>query len=109
MSDFLIHNQIKSLIPPTEVQPSHKGSGAEKSGSEVAGKSFSDMLSDSINEVNRLQTEASDSLEQLATGENQDIHNTVIELQKASISFKMMMEVRNKLVDAYKEVMRIQT
>jgi flagellar hook-basal body complex protein FliE len=42
------------------------------------------------------------------TGESQDLHNTVIAMQKADLSFQMMMQVRNKIVQAYQEIMRMQ-
>jgi len=72
------------------------------------GPSFADTLKESIAEVNRLQTEASQAVQDLVTGKNRDVHSTVIAMQKADVSFKLMMEVRNKIVDAYKEVMRMQ-
>ena len=42
------------------------------------------------------------------TGESQDLHNTVIAMQKADLSFQMMMQVRNKIVQAYQEIIRMQ-
>ena len=42
------------------------------------------------------------------TGESQDLHTTVIAMQKADLSFQMMMQVRNKIVQAYQEIMRMQ-
>ena len=105
MSDFQIQNQLRGMLQPVE-QGSKPQQPMDIKTEE--GKSFSDLVGDSIIEVNRLQQEANTSMEQMATGEKKDIHDTVIAMQKASISFKMMMEVRNKLVDAYKEVMRTQ-
>jgi flagellar hook-basal body complex protein FliE len=42
------------------------------------------------------------------TGESQDLHTTVIAMQKADLSFQLMMQVRNKIVEAYQEIMRMQ-
>ncbi len=42
------------------------------------------------------------------TGETQDLHTTMIAVQKADLSFQMMMQVRNKIVQAYQEIMRMQ-
>ena len=60
-----------------------------------------------VEEVNRLQGEANHAIEQLGTGETKNIHETMIALEKAEVSFKLMLEVRNKILDAYHEVMRM--
>jgi len=77
---------------------------------EVANKasSFSVMLENAVNDVNRLQKEADESIQKLAAGEGKDIHQTMIDLEKAEISFQLMMQVRNKIIAAYEEVMRMQ-
>ena len=72
------------------------------------GASFSDMLKDSINDVNKLQHEAEKSMTALATGRAENVHSTMIAVEKAELSFKLMMQVRNKVLDAYREVMRMQ-
>jgi len=70
-------------------------------------KSFGQILKESVEEVNRLQGAANKAIEELATGETKNIHETMIALEKAGISFKLMLEVRNKILDAYREVMRM--
>ncbi len=65
------------------------------------------MLKDSIQEVTRLQGAADKAIEELATGEAKSIHETMIALEKAEISFKLMLQVRNKILEAYNEVMRM--
>lgn len=72
------------------------------------GSSFQKTLSGFINEVNDLQTKANASIENLATGKVENIHEVMIAMAKAEVSFKFMMEARNKLVETYKEVMRMQ-
>jgi flagellar hook-basal body complex protein FliE len=69
---------------------------------------FKETLEDSINRVNGLQFEAHQAMEDLAVGKSNNLHETMIAIQKAEISFKMMMQVRNKIMDAYHEVMRMQ-
>jgi flagellar hook-basal body complex protein FliE len=66
---------------------------------EKGGPGFGEILKDAISTVNELQ---------LMTGESQDLHTTVIAMQKADLSFQMMMQVRNKIVQAYQEIMRMQ-
>ncbi|MEW6258640.1 MAG: flagellar hook-basal body complex protein FliE [Thermodesulfobacteriota bacterium] len=68
---------------------------------------FSDMLKSSIETVNRQQIVADDAVKNLATGRDKDIHHTMIEMEKASVSLQMMMQVRNKMIDAYQEIMRM--
>ncbi|MDX1762859.1 MAG: flagellar hook-basal body complex protein FliE [bacterium] len=70
--------------------------------------SFARFLEESIEQVNGLQKEATLSVEALATGTGENIHETMIALEKAELSFKMMMQVRNKIIKAYEEVMRMQ-
>jgi flagellar hook-basal body complex protein FliE len=73
-----------------------------------AGGSFATVLEDSLTEVNRLQQKADASITELATGGKAGLHETMIAMEQASVSFKLMMQVRNKIVEAYQEVMRIQ-
>ena len=69
--------------------------------------SFDNILTKSLKEVNSAQNEANSAVESLVAGRTENIHETMIQMQKASISFQMMMEVRNKLVDAYNEIIKM--
>ncbi len=71
-------------------------------------KSFSEMLSDSMMEVNKLQEEANVAMEKLASGQSKNIHETMLAMEKADIAFKTMNQVRLKVIEAYKEIMRMQ-
>jgi flagellar hook-basal body complex protein FliE len=84
-----------------EVRTLHKGE-------EKSGAAFGDILKDAISTVNDLQKQSDQEIQKLMTGESQDLHNTVIAMQKADLSFQMMMQVRNKIVQAYQEIMRMQ-
>lgn len=68
---------------------------------------FKGMLEETLAEVDRLQQEKELAVRNLATGREADIHNTMIAVQKAHISFKFLIQVRNKIVAAYEEVMRM--
>lgn len=74
----------------------------------AAGPSFSETLSQVLGEVNDLQQRADRLAEQLATGEIQNVHDVVIAQQEAAIAFRLIQEVRDKLVAAYQELMRMQ-
>lgn len=71
-------------------------------------RSFTDMLVESISKVNNLQTEANSAIEKLATGKTKNIHETMLAVEQADIAFKTMNQIRSKVIDAYKEVMRMQ-
>jgi flagellar hook-basal body complex protein FliE len=73
-----------------------------------AGSSFGDVLKDSLAQVNSLQNQADAAIKDLATGGPTTLHDTMIALEKADLSFRLMMQVRNKIVEAYQEVVRMQ-
>ncbi len=71
-------------------------------------ESFGQVLRDAITTTNDLQKQSSQEIQKLMSGETQDLHETIIAVQKADVSFQMMMAVRNKLVQAYQEILRMQ-
>jgi len=71
------------------------------------GPSFKDMLLDSLNEVNTLQQSADKAVEKLATGGDVSPAEVLTAVQKADIAFRMMMQIRNKIVQAYEEVKNV--
>ncbi len=88
---------MEKTLAPAEI----KGAKAPIEG---AGKFFTDLVS----KVNELQTQSDNSIKQLASGENKNLHEVMITMEKASISFQFMSSVRNKALEAYQEVMRMQ-
>ena len=81
---------------------------APKGVGESEGKSFGEALKESIAQVNQLQKSAETQAQELAMGKSKDVAQTLIAIEKANISFQLMMQVRNKLVEAYQEIMRMQ-
>lgn len=69
---------------------------------------FFEALQNSMDEVNRNQLEADQSIKDLVAGRTKNIHETMLQLQKADLSLKTMMQVRNKILEAYKEIMKMQ-
>jgi flagellar hook-basal body complex protein FliE len=72
------------------------------------GGDFGSMLKGLVEKANDMQGEASGQVEKLVRGEKDNVHEVMLAVSKADLSFKMMLEVRNKLLDAYTEVMRMQ-
>ena len=69
---------------------------------------FSSVLKESIKEVNKLQKEGDKAMSDIATGSVKDLHQAAIAIDKAELSMKLMLEVRNKALNAYKELSRTQ-
>ena len=71
------------------------------------GQSFKDVLLDSLDQVNRLQQEAADGVEKVVTGKTDNVAEVFSAVRKADVAFSMLMEMRNKLVEAYREVQQM--
>lgn len=69
---------------------------------------FSDLLTDSVGEVNSLQDQAATAVKGLMTGSGVDVHQAMIATEKASMAFELALAVRNKAVQAYQQVMSMQ-
>src|SRR5690606_15204201 len=77
-------------------------------GANEGGKTFGEFLKDSIGKVNSIQQEANVAMEKLASGESQNLHETLLAVEKADIAFRTMNQVRTKVIDAYREIMKMQ-
>ncbi len=71
-------------------------------------KSFTKLLKDSIYELNHSQKMAERAMADVATGQVKDLHQVALTIDKAEITMKTMLEIRNKALNAYKEITRIQ-
>jgi flagellar hook-basal body complex protein FliE len=71
------------------------------------GPSFKQTLTSFLNDVDSLQTKADVSIRKMAAGQINDVHQVMESVEEANTAFNMMMEIRNKVMDAYQEVMRI--
>ncbi len=95
---------IKGIGPTPELP-----GGIEKNVQDkAAGADFGATLADAIEKVAEVQHEAENAIKGISTGDGTDVHTAMIAMEKANLSFQMMMQVRNKLVNAYEEIMRMQ-
>ncbi len=78
--------------------PASTGAGA------AGGTSFSDVLKGSIDEVSKLQQDASDAVANLATGKSEDVTGVMTAMEKSDIAFKTLISIRSKLMEAYEEI-----
>ena len=70
--------------------------------------SFSNLLGNMINDVNAKQVAETEAVNGLVAGQNVPLHQAMIAMEEASVSFQLMVEVRNKLLESYQELMRMQ-
>lgn len=89
------------------------GSQVENQNSPLAppsgdGLSFKDVLGSAINEVESVRNDANQAAERFLAGDGEDLHSTILASQRADLEFQMFMQVRNKIVSAYQEVMKMQ-
>jgi flagellar hook-basal body complex protein FliE len=95
------------LLPGVQA-PLPLNSPSEAKSVQPGGESFANMLGQMVNEVNARQGVANDAVASLQSGQNASLHQAVIAMEEANISFQLMVEVRNKLLDSYQELMRMQ-
>jgi flagellar hook-basal body complex protein FliE len=84
------------------------GRSGEIAPGQPANDSFGNLLGRFVDEVNTKQNAASDAVHSLQSGGNVSLHQAVIAMEEASVSFQLMVEVRNRLLDSYQELMRMQ-
>ena len=98
MNDFTINNNLLKPSGPSSVHQPQNQTGTA---------SFGQMLKGSLERVNQLQNAADSSIDNLANGSQTDIHQTMIAVEKADVSFELLMQIRNKLISAYDKIMRM--
>ena len=108
MDPLLNIPSLTPLSPASGTDRSSLGSGAAGGAGAEGGVAFGDLLKQALHEVNQASAQSEDEARNLMTGEGADMHSAMLAVQKADLSFQMMMAVRSKLIDAYREVMRMQ-
>src|SRR5215831_12746912 len=97
MSDFKVYSDIPRMMPsPTVTKPPAQPGGG-----------FGKLLNEAIQQVNDVEKGSQGELQKFLSNES-DLHSVMIALEKADLSFQTMMQVRNKIVQAYQEIMKAQ-
>ena len=97
---------MKVNLPIQNISSSiQKGISSNENSTE--GVSFGEFLNDAINKVSDMQLEAQKMNEALALGQTDNLHQVMIASEKASVALQFTMQVRNKILDAYQEIMRM--
>jgi flagellar hook-basal body complex protein FliE len=98
-----------NTLPTPDIQaPTRLDQPGEINPSQPAGDSFGNVLGKLISDVNAKQNAASAAVDGLQSGSGVPLHQAVIAMEEANVSFQLMVEVRNKLLDSYQELMRMQ-
>jgi flagellar hook-basal body complex protein FliE len=105
-------DEVKNLgnIGPAQLPNLGPQSSAPLSGvfDSSGGRTFSDFLGEMVRDVNAKQATANQAVQGVLDGENVPLHQAMLSVEEASVSFQLMVEVRNKLLDSYQELMRMQ-
>lgn len=101
-------NGIVPSIPAQDLQRLNSDIAPQSATAAQSGGSFQNLLGEFVGEVNAKQIAAGDAIAGLMSGKNVSLHQAMISMEEASVSFQMMVEVRNKLLDSYQELMRMQ-
>lgn len=100
-------NPISGMVPPVRANPTTSAPASTRP-AEGDKASFSDMLSRCIDRVDADQTASADAVRQLLTGQSDDPLGVITAVAKADMSFKLLIGVRNKVIEAYKQTMNMQ-
>jgi len=98
-------NQVLTLVPGSA--DAGKKGAIEKNLHET-NATFGETLARAVTDVNDLQSQAGNAVESMVKGESVDLHEVMIAVEKAKTSFELLMEIRNKTISAYQELMRMQ-
>ena len=108
MDGFTVSNANRFLDSGKIQTGSSEFSTNRTSESGSPGKSFADTLNEAVQSVNTLQKDSDKAMQNLATGRTDNIAEVMLSADKADIALKLMVQVRNKIIDAYQDVMKMQ-
>ncbi|PLX91389.1 MAG: flagellar hook-basal body complex protein FliE [Desulfuromonas sp.] len=96
MKDISIDTHLKSMMPTLSGPAQRAQSG------------FAEMLTQAIDGTNKAQLDADKAVTDLATGKAENLHEVMLSMEEADVSMRMLVQIRNKVVDAYKEIIQMQ-
>jgi flagellar hook-basal body complex protein FliE len=101
----MTQNDIQNI---NAISPSNQTAKTDAPAQKEEGASFGDLLKETLGEMNTIQKEGQEAMSDIATGQVKDLHQAAMAINKAELNMKMMLEVRNKALNAYKEILRTQ-
>jgi flagellar hook-basal body complex protein FliE len=97
--------RIPGLAAPQGVEADSRIASPNKAGA----PQFDDMLKGFLQDVNQMQNTADQSIQKMVAGEIKDVHQVMLAVEEAKVAFNMMLEIRNKTMDAYNELIRMRS
>ena len=98
----------QAIRPPLDLASTREATTSKTSaGVTPAGGGFGEIFEKLVTDVEQRQTQANDVTRSVLIGDNPNLHQSVLAMQEASVSFSLMLEVRNKVVEGYQELMRM--
>ncbi|MBI5280094.1 MAG: flagellar hook-basal body complex protein FliE [Candidatus Solibacter usitatus] len=94
-------NPIIAIRPPDLIAPVQSAAQAHPG-------AFQSVFGEALKTVDSLHAQSSGSIERFLSGEGEDLHRVALEQQRAAVAFDLFLQVRNKMVQAYQELMRMQ-
>jgi len=94
-------NQLTGLQSVLPVKPENKPASGQSA-------NFGELLNQAVKKLNQVQSQADETVGKFLAGEVKDLHEVTIEMQEAKLSMQLAVEVRNKVVEAYQEILRMQ-
>lgn len=101
-------NGISSGLGVSKVFPTNGATGAGATNAPTSSANPGNFFKELVGKVNDLQSQADNKIKNMVTGESRELHEVMLAVEKASISFQFLTQVRNKAVEAYQDVMRMQ-
>jgi len=98
---------MNDAVSALRILPAELDAGSPASGG-VAGPGFRDVLHSAMDDMQQLESQAEARVAGVLDGNGTDVHSALIAVEKADLSFQLMMQVRNKIVSAYQEISRMQ-
>lgn len=98
--------EINPLLGLDKVNPLPQKSASPGT---TSGTGFDDMLKGFLKDVNQMQKTADTSIQKMVAGEVKDVHQVMLAVQEAKVAFNMMLEIRNKTMEAYNELIRMRS
>jgi flagellar hook-basal body complex protein FliE len=98
-------NPILNVGPPKEIEI--PGTAHKPPVVPSGGPSFQDMFSGFLKDVNEMQMKADQSIQKMVSGEVKDVHQVMLAVGEAKVAFNLLLEIRNKTMEAYQEVLRM--
>lgn len=104
-----IRNPVSNSVPLNDtVQPLNPSLDPKRVGAQkVDSPNFGEMLNGFLTDVNHMQNYADQSIQKMVAGEVKDVHQVMLAVGEAKVAFNLMLEIRNKTLDAYNELMRM--